>query len=492
MRNQKSNTRRTLALSIMAICLCCVMLIGTTFAWFTDTATSGLNHIQSGSLDMDVEYTLDGETWHPLDDATDLFGGEDAKFEPGYTRVVAFRVTNKGNLAFKYRLAANVAEETPGTNVFGNEFKLSDYLETSYAHNQVNMIGDILVSLAFDRNSQKAIGWHKGAFDAVYSVDDSTALLPGDGHYVIMKVTMPETVGNEANAKDANSMPAIHFGVSVVATQAAIERDSYDHKYDLNAEYPTIVSTSAELEAALSEDKEHINVTLVGDASFDIKPYAAKPMGGASTKTISINGGGHKLTFNNTDSDWNNVTTANGALLSISNAVIDNGGYNADGGTWNGHDITFNCDVALSDVTFANAVAIDAGRTAILRNVSISDANTTGDAYMLWICAGANVTAENLTINGVSENGNANRAIKIADQYIDAPARTTLTIKGATITSDKKAAIYVSTVGGADINLESVDISGVKADSTNAVWVDDGYNNPDAITVKGGTAIVKG
>lgn len=240
MRNQKSNTRRTLALSIMAICLCCVMLIGTTFAWFTDTATSGLNHIQSGSLDMDVEYTLDGETWHPLDDATDLFGGEDAKFEPGYTRVVAFRLTNKGNLAFKYRLSANVAEEIPGTNVFGNEFKLSDYLETSYAYNQVNQIGDILVSLAFDRNSQKAIGWHKGAFDAVYSVDDSTALLPGDGHYVIMKVTMPETIGNEANAKDANSMPAIHFGVNVVATQATIERDSYDTQYDKNAAYPVV------------------------------------------------------------------------------------------------------------------------------------------------------------------------------------------------------------------------------------------------------------
>lgn len=240
MRNQKSNTRRTLALSIMAICLCCVMLIGTTFAWFTDTATSGLNHIQSGSLDMDVEYTLDGETWHPLDDATDLFGGEDAKFEPGYTRVVAFRLTNKGNLAFKYRLSANVAEEIPGTNVFGNEFKLSDYLETSYAYNQVNQIGDILVSLAFDRNSQKAIGWHKGAFDAVYSVDDSTALLPGDGHYVIMKVAMPETIGNEANAKDANSMPAIHFGVNVVATQATIERDSYDTQYDKNAAYPVV------------------------------------------------------------------------------------------------------------------------------------------------------------------------------------------------------------------------------------------------------------
>ena len=75
MRNQKSNTRRTLALSIMAICLCCVMLIGTTFAWFTDTATSGVNKIQSGNLDLNVEYTLNGTDWQALTKDTQLFEG---------------------------------------------------------------------------------------------------------------------------------------------------------------------------------------------------------------------------------------------------------------------------------------------------------------------------------------------------------------------------------------------------------------------------------
>ena len=66
MRNQKSNTRRTLTLSIMAICLCCVMLVGATFAWFTDTASSGVNKIQSGHLDLKVEYTLNGKDWKDL------------------------------------------------------------------------------------------------------------------------------------------------------------------------------------------------------------------------------------------------------------------------------------------------------------------------------------------------------------------------------------------------------------------------------------------
>ena len=324
MRNQKSNTRRTLALSIMAICLCCVMLIGTTFAWFTDTATSGLNHIQSGSLDMDVEYTLDGETWHPLDDATDLFGGEDAKFEPGYTRVVAFRVTNKGNLAFKYRLSANVAEEIPGTNVFGNEFKLSDYLETSYAYNQVSQIGDSLVSLAFGgRDSQKAIGWHKGAFDAVYSVDDSTALLPGDGHYVIMKVTMPETIGNEANAKDANSMPAIHFGVNVVATQATIERDSYDTQYDKNAAYP--VTSASELKDALTEGG---NVSLGKDVA--VAPVVDKNVSNLVpqmevTKNTNLDLSGQKLTVD-ANAAAEGFGKASPAFMVVTNGTLTIGG----------------------------------------------------------------------------------------------------------------------------------------------------------------------
>ena len=128
MRNQKSNTRRTLTLSIMAICLCCVMLVGATFAWFTDTATSGVNKIQSGNLDLKVEYNLTGnvDEWKDLTNDTQLFEG--GLFEPGYTRVVAFRVKNAGNLALKYAVNMNLVSEKSGTNVYDKAFNLSDYL----------------------------------------------------------------------------------------------------------------------------------------------------------------------------------------------------------------------------------------------------------------------------------------------------------------------------------------------------------------------------
>ena len=67
------STKRALITSALAILMCAAMLIGTTFAWFTDTASTGVNKIVAGHLDIEVEYTLDGETWNDLDEATDIF-----------------------------------------------------------------------------------------------------------------------------------------------------------------------------------------------------------------------------------------------------------------------------------------------------------------------------------------------------------------------------------------------------------------------------------
>ena len=115
MTNRKS-TKRALLGSIMAMVLCLAMLVGTTFAWFTDTASTGVNKIQAGNLDIKVEYTLDGETWNDLDGATDIF--QKGLWEPGHTEVVALRFKNNGNLALKYNINMNIVDETVGINKF--------------------------------------------------------------------------------------------------------------------------------------------------------------------------------------------------------------------------------------------------------------------------------------------------------------------------------------------------------------------------------------
>ena len=98
----KNYTRRLL-FSMVTMIVCIAMLVGSTFAWFTDVAKSTNNVINPGRLDLEVEYTLDGENWEDLDGAENIFG--DGLFEPGYTRVVAFKVRNNGSLAFKYKMS---------------------------------------------------------------------------------------------------------------------------------------------------------------------------------------------------------------------------------------------------------------------------------------------------------------------------------------------------------------------------------------------------
>ena len=94
---------------------------------------------------------------------------------------------------------------------------------------------------------------------------------------------------------------------------------------------------------------------------------------------------------------------------------------------------------------------------------------------------------------GLVTNGMSNRGIKISDEYIDGDAATAmsyLNIKNSTFKSDKKAAVLVGSKGGATITVDGLDISGVAADQTNAVWVDGDYlDYANLVTVAGATVI---
>ena len=62
-RMNKKSTKRSLLFSVLALILCCSLLAGTTLAWFTDTASSGVNKIQAGNLDMALEMKDDDGNW---------------------------------------------------------------------------------------------------------------------------------------------------------------------------------------------------------------------------------------------------------------------------------------------------------------------------------------------------------------------------------------------------------------------------------------------
>ena len=233
------------------------MLLGTTFAWFTDSVTSGNNVIQSGNLDMVVEYktSLDDE-WVALEKDTKLFN-QNALFEPGYTEVVFLRVANAGNLAFKYNLALSVEDSVIGKSVLGNDIELSKYLDMGiYVQDEYssgfnyaeillpNMFADRATALNNVKNSVTKLN-NKNDEGLVVLASDCPVLVGEQTSQVIALVlTMPTTVGNEANHIGTEA-PQINLGLHVVATQYMSESDDFGADYDKDATYPGIENSDA-------------------------------------------------------------------------------------------------------------------------------------------------------------------------------------------------------------------------------------------------------
>ena len=224
-------SKNALISSVISLILCLAMLIGATFAWFTDTAQTGVNTIVAGNLDVELYYRDAGGEYQPVTETTKLFN-KDALWEPGYAEVVYLKIENKGTLALKYRLAVTVLNETSAYNIAGEEFQLSDYLMFGQVVDEVNEGPTVFQARA----------------DAIAAVEASAAPLDSyrlDGNlpanefrYVALVVYMPETVGNEANYR--GSAPSIELGVSLVATQYTYENDSFGNTYDDGAMLPIL------------------------------------------------------------------------------------------------------------------------------------------------------------------------------------------------------------------------------------------------------------
>ena len=253
--NTKKATKRALLTSVMALVMCVVMLVGTTFAWFTDTASTGVNKIQAGNLDIELAYknsTTDGK-FEEASKETPVFDNN-ALWEPGHVEYVVLKVSNAGNLALKYKLGINIASETGSTNVLGNEFKLSDSIKFGVADEDLSgKTRDEMVAAVTD-SKLISEGYSK----------ENNLNKTNDADIVTLVVWMPKSVGNEANYKVAEGItaPSIDLGINVVATQLTYENDSFGNEYDEDAEYPISVTTGDELQAIVSNATAPVNIVL--------------------------------------------------------------------------------------------------------------------------------------------------------------------------------------------------------------------------------------
>ena len=239
--NNKRATKRALLTSVMALVMCVVMLVGTTFAWFTDTASTGVNKIQAGNLKMEVTYkNTVGGGFVKVDKAIPVFNN-DALWEPGHVEFAVLNVKNIGTLALKYKLGINIANEVGSTNVDGNAFNLSDYIRFAVLDDDKSSLGrDDLVAAA-ERVGSKLIKEGYTKESQLRTATDTNEALKND-ETVTLVVWMPKSVGNEANYKVAEGItaPSIDLGINVVATQYMHESDSFGNTYDKDATYPVI------------------------------------------------------------------------------------------------------------------------------------------------------------------------------------------------------------------------------------------------------------
>ncbi len=257
--NAKS-TRRALTTSVISLLICVAMLMGTTFAWFTDSVTSGRNTIVAGNLDVVLEY-YNGTNFAEVTDSTKLFN-DTSLWEPGHTEVAYLKVSNAGTLALKYQLAVNVFDEKAGTNVANESFNLSDHLVF-----KVVDIDEATVGTYTRETAQAAAGDVKGLGE--YNSGTKTLMPKGkgvDSACVALVVYMPETVGNEANYLTGTDAPYITMGTTLFATQVEYENDSFGIDYDKDAwAEGMMVTTVAELTNAINNANDGDTIILGAD-----------------------------------------------------------------------------------------------------------------------------------------------------------------------------------------------------------------------------------
>jgi len=427
-------TKRALLASIVSLVLCFSMLLGTTYAWFTDSAVSGSNVITSGNLDIVVDYTLDGTTWKPLDGANDLF--QKGLWEPGHTEVVALRIKNNGTLALKYAVNMNIVNETVGKTNDGADIVLSDILTVSTttqeavnANGIANQVGDIFLALAF--NGENKVAYENTAsFKAGNVLRANQDLAPGAAYYMIVKVDMAETVGNEANHNGTN-IPTINFGINVLATQYTSESDSFNNQYDKDAEYAIGVKTADELADAIANGTTAVSISSDITLNEQLEVNGELTIyGNGNTITAPANGTRVVNVMNNTE----DVTvTLVGAKLDAADKERGISFYNNSGDL----DVTIiDCEIT------AKYYGVNVASQNTNATLNIKDSTLTGYCAFQTHSANTVATFDNCVLVGVNMGYNNTQypdANNFATVVVNSLANnSTLTFNNCTIIATEK------------------------------------------------------
>ena len=253
------HTKKALLSSIIALVLCFAMLLGTTYAWFTDSATSSGNKIQAGTLDVDLYlWTSETVSSEITDESAPIFGvntkalnDTNTLWEPGKTQTVYLSIKNNGNLDLKYKVALDVKNPAGGQNLY----EVMEYAITPDAK-----YGDVS---GWSGNGTKVVpGLNDTKVNSEFVND--VALRAGEEHFFALSIHMDELAGNTYKSG------SVEFDIKVLAGQLASEFDSFGNSYDKLASYPGTGYTDAEFSAPVNGTKvltEVKEVQITGDVA---------------------------------------------------------------------------------------------------------------------------------------------------------------------------------------------------------------------------------
>ncbi|MBD8987958.1 MAG: hypothetical protein EGR01_02950 [Clostridiales bacterium] len=282
MTNRKS-TKRALLGSVVAMVLCLAMLVGATFAWFTDTASTGVNKIQAGNLDVALEMQNADGKWVSAEGKTlDFVKAADAKgeailWEPGCTyELPALRIRNNGNLALKYKV--------------------------------------IITGINGSAKLNKAIEWTIG--DVAMGAEQHLAA--GESNAFTIKGHMKESAGNEYMNESIDGI-----AITVVATQDTVESDSFNKDYDADAEYPVVavanVNTNGDTVLKDKEEDHTIQVTVpAGALDEGVQSLKLEVVKSATPAGVEVASTESSQSYEVTMKDQSgNAVSTNGTLMTV-------------------------------------------------------------------------------------------------------------------------------------------------------------------------------
>ena len=351
MSNRKA-TKRALLTSVMALVMCVVMLVGTTFAWFTDTAKTNVNTIKAGNLHVQIQDEAGKEigTLKWVDKAGNAIVDQDAiLWEPNCTyKLTPFKIVNTGNLALKYKIEI--------TGLDGGA-KLLKVLEFTYTTENGG---------TFNMNAEGKLAANGGATELI-----------------TVSVHMDENAGNEYQNETLTGVK-----INVVATQDTVESDSNGNTYDENATYPVVAKNQDDVNDAITSATEK-NVTIAVPAGTTTLDSGIAHEGSKSRNVTFIGDGSQTVDVvkNAVGAEGGKTNYQRGSSFTFENLTVQAGTGNFDGIVCD--ELTFkDCTINGKLTLFGKATFIDC-----------EFENDMADQYSIWTWGGTDVTFEGCTFN---------------------------------------------------------------------------------------------